>query len=286
MAIGSPTVAYAIDLDYYHSPSRELGSYGANGKAIVQTWFGSLFAYQYTHAFFDLRNIHDSRGVDWWQNSTDATIANRQFCLDQNVSYGYEQYVWGLSSSYTQGATYLGEIGALPVGNSSGVTHNGFVNPNVIACAIGMLPTEAGDTLTSMKSDANVWYGDGFDGEYGFIGSFKNSSPRVYADYFVGIDLGSALIMTSNYEDSGLIWNNFMNATTRYGDMRNLLTQLGFRLNTDPNFYMDPNDISAKSQFAYGFIDGTDTAFQLSVDLASVDSGKKYQGREPEDCSW
>ncbi|MBL7156758.1 MAG: hypothetical protein ISS92_01205, partial [Candidatus Omnitrophica bacterium] len=272
LAIGSPNTQYAIDPDCYYSVRRELGSYATDGKAIVKTWFGSLFAYQYPHAFFDLRDMHDARNLDLWQNSTDATIANRQFCLDEGAASGYNQHVWGISSAYEAGAQYTGELGAPPLASPGGVVHTGTINPSVVGCAISMLPQEAGDTLLSLKSDPNLWYGD----KYGFVGSFKNSTPPVYADYFVGIDLGSMLAMIANYNESGLIWNSFMDAATRYGTMRDLLTTLNFRPNADPKFYVDTDDISAKSQFAYGLIDSTNPTYQISFGLTSVTPNTEY----------
>lgn len=274
LAIGSPVPEHAVNPDLYYSMRRELGSYGADGKAIVRTWFGSLFAYQYTNAFFDLRNMHDARNVDWWQNAVHATIANRQFCIDQDNAgdYGYNQNVWGLSSSYSIGATYVGESGAPPTGNPNGPTHDGTVNPSVVASAISMLTSEVGETLASMKSDPNLWRQD----TYGFVDSFKNSAPRIYSDYFVGLDLGVSLVMLANHTDSGLIWNNFMNTQTRYGTMRDLLTHLNFHPNSDSKLYIDVDDITPKSQFAYGSIDSANTTSQVSFNLTSVVPNSKY----------
>ncbi|MDP3790169.1 MAG: FG-GAP-like repeat-containing protein [Candidatus Omnitrophota bacterium] len=272
LAIGSPAPEHAVSPDLYYSARRELGSYGPDGKPIVRSWFGSLFAYQYVNAFFDLRDMHDDRNINLWQSAIDATIANRQFCMDQDGTDGYNQYVWGLSSAYSVGATYRGEYGAAPTGSPDGPVHDGTVNPSVVASSIGMLPGEVGQTLAYMKSDPLIWRQD----SYGFVDSFKNSDPRVYSDYFVGLDLGASLVMTANYTDSGIIWNNFMKAATRYGTMRGLLTELKFRPNSDPKLYVDVDDISAKSQFAYGYIGSDKPTAQISFDLAEVVPNSAY----------
>ncbi|MFA4981577.1 MAG: glucoamylase family protein [Candidatus Omnitrophota bacterium] len=273
LAIASPDTAHALSADQYYAPWRELGSYGANGKPLVKTWYGSLFAYQFPHAFFDLRDKHDARNVDWWQNTKDAVIANRQFCIDQDGAYGYDQTSWGLSSSYmVESVGYHGDYGALPLANPPGPSHDGTVNTSVVASSIGVLPLEAEQALTAWKGDANLW----IDDEYGFLASFKNGAPRTYADFFVGIDLGAALAMLSNHIYSGIIWNSFMNAQTHYGTMNDLLTQLDFRSNTDPKHYLDIDDITAKSQFAYGFIDSTNTTAQISFGLTQVTADSKY----------
>lgn len=267
LGIGSPNAQYALGPEYYHSFTRKPGSYGANGRPLVETWYGSLFAYQFAHAFFDLQDRHDSRNVDWWQSARDAAVANRQFCIGQGAAYGYSQNVWGLSSSYlTDSAVYRGEFGAPPLANPSGVVHDGTVNPSVVASAIGVLPLEVENALTYWKGDASLWRSD----KYGFVGSFKNANPRAYADYFVGIDLGSTVAMVANHIYTGLVNTSFMNAQTRYGTMQDLLAQLGFRPNTDNKHYIDMDDITEKAQFAYGFIDSVTPAGRISFNMAQA----------------
>ena len=272
LGVGSPTETYAVDPDFYYSAIRELGQYGADGKALVQTWFGSLFAYQFVHAFFDLRDVHDAQHVSWWQNTVDATKANRQFCIDQDSSYGYNQNVWGLSSVYEQGAVYAGNFGAPPLKNPGGATHNGFVNPSVVACAAGMLPQEALQTVTSMKTDQEIWHED----KYGFVDSFKNADPRLYADFFVGISLGSALAMVANETDGGVVRGHFMDGPTRYGTMRDVLTELAFKDNADSAYYVTTDDISPKSQFMYGLIDAGHPEAKIKFTLESVTPGRPH----------
>ncbi len=41
-----------------------------------------LFAYQYSHAFFDFRNKKDNEGTNWFENSRKATLANRNYCIE------------------------------------------------------------------------------------------------------------------------------------------------------------------------------------------------------------
>ncbi|MFA5500699.1 MAG: glucoamylase family protein, partial [Candidatus Omnitrophota bacterium] len=275
LAIGSPVPEHAISPDLYYSFRRAIGNYGVDGKPIVHNWFGSLFAYQYMNAFFDLRDMHDARNVDWWQNAVDATIANRQFCIDQdNIGgYGYNDNVWGISSAYAVGANYIGDYGAPPTGSPTGPTHDGTVNPSVVASAIGMLPDEVSAALAFMKSDSNIWRQD----SYGFIDSFKNSEPRVYSDYYVGLDLGASLVMSANHTNNGLIWNNFMNAQTRDGQiMWDVLAQLNFRPNSDPALHLDMDDITPKSQFAYGLVSQDNTNAQIVFNLADVVPDSQY----------
>src|SRR5439155_13999691 len=41
-----------------------------------------LFVHQFPHAWLDFRGRRDFDGRDFWQNSVDATLAQRQFCID------------------------------------------------------------------------------------------------------------------------------------------------------------------------------------------------------------
>ena len=38
-------------------------------KDIIYTYCGSLFTYQYSHAWIDFRNLIDINGVNWFKNS-------------------------------------------------------------------------------------------------------------------------------------------------------------------------------------------------------------------------
>ena len=52
LAAVSPEPGHAIPPETFYAIRKELGNYGANGNPMVKSWFGSLFAYQYTQAFF------------------------------------------------------------------------------------------------------------------------------------------------------------------------------------------------------------------------------------------
>ncbi len=112
LAVGAPTASNRIDAKYFYSFIRDLsevkGTDGANDKPMVNTYYGSLFAYQYPQAYFDLRGKRDREGIDWFYNTIMATLANRKFCRDHaddetaNRDDDYTTYktdVWGLTST-------------------------------------------------------------------------------------------------------------------------------------------------------------------------------------------
>lgn len=272
LAIGSPNASNAIGPECYYSTTQVLGHYGVSGKPLVQTWFGSLFAYQFPHVFLDMKNVHDARNISWWRNTMDATIADKQFCLDQDPAYGYNEYAWGLSSSFEPNSSnYIGDYGAPPMGDYS-PHHDGTINTSVLASAVNIMPQEVGNAILSMQEDNDLW----MDSEYGFVCSYRNASTREYADYYVGIDLGASMAIISNHIYSGVAWRGFMNSTSRYGTMYDLMSQLSFRSNTDPKIYIDVDDITEKSQFARVLVDANDTNAQIGFNLSSVTPSSSY----------
>ena len=60
-----------------------------------------LFVHQYSHAFVDFRGRRErATGIDWWQNSVDATRMHKAFCLSLAREFpGYEENVWGITAS-------------------------------------------------------------------------------------------------------------------------------------------------------------------------------------------
>jgi len=254
LASASPNTDYAIPPTTFYSFRRELGNYGANGNPMVKSWFGSLFVYQYPQAFFNFKDagnqpLYDREGVDWWQNSIDATIANKQFCNDNKANYAGQEDLWGLTAGYTSRLEYdtYDTYGAPPAGDTTFSTDvhgaDGTVFPSAAGGSIAILPDECGRALAKMKELYDKYAYKVWSDDYGFVSSFKmgadlDHTPSPIASFYTGIDLGVMLVMAEN-NNSGLIWNNFMNAETRYGTMRDLLTQLNFRPNSDPKIYID-----------------------------------------------
>ena len=58
------------------------------GKRIVYCYTGSIFTYQYSHAWIDFRSPgEDAAGIDYYANSVNATKANRDFCIDNAANH-------------------------------------------------------------------------------------------------------------------------------------------------------------------------------------------------------
>src|SRR5712692_905166 len=73
--------------------------------------FPPLFGHQYSHCWVDFRNIADgymrSRGIDYFENSRRATLAQRAYCAANPGGWvGYSDTLWGITASDDTGGTY------------------------------------------------------------------------------------------------------------------------------------------------------------------------------------
>jgi len=58
-----------------------------------------IFTYQFSFAWFDLRNMVDKSGVDWWENSVIAITSNRKYCIDNKGKFKtFGENSWGLTA--------------------------------------------------------------------------------------------------------------------------------------------------------------------------------------------
>ena len=219
LGAGSPT--HPIDKKVYYAFKRYKGSY--KGNSFICSWFGSLFTYQFSHAFIDFRGIVDENGTDWYQNSVDATIANYQYCVDNPEHFNtFMKDQWGITASDTPSG-YSGLLGAYPSGNGNA---KNFKNDGTIACcgAIGSLPFAPDLVMPVFKNYATLLDGD-LVGDYGYVDAFNFDGYNVWvAKDVIGIDKGITVLMIENYR-SEIIWKTFMDIDY----IQNALGVLGFR---------------------------------------------------------
>jgi len=159
---------------------------------------GPLFTHQYAHAWFDFRGRRDAH-ADYWRNSIDATLAQRDWCAAQTARFPrWSQDLWGLTAS--DGAH----------GYVAWEASDGIVDGTVVPCApAGSLPFAPRECLAALRrmravGGAEVW------GRYGFADAFNPETGWVSPDV-IGIDVGITLLMAENLR-SGLVWRIFMEA--------------------------------------------------------------------------
>lgn len=202
LAAGSPT--HPMDKDVYYSFKRRGGRYG-DGEFFINSWFGSIFTYQFSHAWIDFRDRVDEKNTDWFENSVRASRANYEFCMDNEDGYKtFDGKAWGLSACDTP-TGYRG-LGAPPSGTDDN-QHivDGTIPPAGAAGSIVFLPDETIEALNHYYTEfPELW------GEYGFKGAYNLDYKDGWFDEdYVGIDKGITLLMIQNYEDE-FVWNIFM----------------------------------------------------------------------------
>jgi hypothetical protein len=96
LGVASPT--HPINKEMYQDMKKEKADY-EEIKNIIYTYCGTLFTYQFSHAWIDFRNRTDSSGIDWFENSKKATLANRQYCIENMDRYKtFGENSWGLTA--------------------------------------------------------------------------------------------------------------------------------------------------------------------------------------------
>ncbi|MFN3691650.1 MAG: glucoamylase family protein [Fervidobacterium sp.] len=200
LGAGTPNEKYKIDDTVYYSFKRNYGSYRT--EKFIHSWFGSLFTYQYSHAWIDFRNYVDKFGVNWYTNSVLASMANYYFCQDNKEKYKSFTIGWGVTACDTPNG-YNGLLGTPPSGNNNTVHQiDGTLAPSGALGSIVFTPKE------SLWALDNYYKMPQLVGKYGLKDSF-NLDLNWFATDYIGIDKGITLLMIANYKDE-FIWKIFM----------------------------------------------------------------------------
>ncbi len=202
LAAASP--AHPVNPEMFYTFKRLRGSYGELPE-FIYTWLGSLFTFQFSHAWFDLRNVVDRDGVDWWENSVIATKVNRQYCIDHHSAFKtFGENAWGLTACDGPHG-YSGRYGCAPSGyHNEQHRPDGTVPPAGAAGSIVFTPKDSIAALRYYLQFPELW------GEYGFKDGYNHdTSPHWYASDVIGIDKGITLLMIENYR-SEFVWKTFM----------------------------------------------------------------------------
>ncbi|MGC4074556.1 MAG: glucoamylase family protein [Nibricoccus sp.] len=160
-----------------------------------------LFAHQYAHAWFDFRGKRDHY-ADYWQNSVDATLAQRDWCADLAQKFTlWSRTLWGVTAS-DSARGYMDWGG--PTGGSERL--DGTLVPCAPGGSLPFAPRECLDSLRNMRAIG----GDRVWGRYGFADAFNPQTGWVSHDV-IAIDVGITLVMAENLR-SEFVWRHFMRA--------------------------------------------------------------------------
>lgn len=190
----------------------------ADYGSFYSTYTGSIFTYQFSHAWIDFNQYADSTGYNWFINSVNACDAAIAYAKAQTSKYvGINSRSWGMSACDGPNG-YVGPYGSGP---SAGNAHqvDGTVPAYGALASIVFKPTEA------ISAAVNYYSFDRFWSKYGFKDAYNlsYSSNGWFANDIIGIDKGITIIMIENYL-SQMIWKIFMEIEY----IQNGLINLGF----------------------------------------------------------
>jgi len=174
----------------------------------------------------------DEDGVDWFENSVQASIAAYDYAVAASQSYAtLSDVAWGLTASDGPDG-YKGNYGNLP---SLG---GNYIDGTLAPCgAIGSIVFTPELVIPAIENYASI---PALQSKYGFrdaynLGLTESALPTVrrpnaaipdggwFNDWVIGIDKGITVLMIENYR-SDLIWHYFMqNEFVQKG-----LSELGF----------------------------------------------------------
>lgn len=193
---------FPVGEEAYYGFTRHYAKYG-DGRPFIHSWFNSIFTYQYSHAWIDFRPYTDREGVNWFDNSVEASLAHVRYATKMEPKYEtLGANAWGLTASDGPNG-YEGRYGAPPSGYDN-TMH--FIDDTIApAGAIGSILFVPEDVQRAMLN----YYGiERLKGRYGFFDAYNLAEDWFDSDV-IGIDKGVSLLMLANYQD-GFVHNLMM----------------------------------------------------------------------------
>ena len=208
LAIGSTTHPIAASSwDQFARPTLDY-----SGLTYITNYSAPLFIHQFSHAWFDFRNVQDVY-ANYFNNSVTATHAHKLFCLSLAAQFpDYQDDLWGITASDTQNNAYQAWGGPPTMGPI-----DGSVVPSAAAGSLPFTPSICIPVLRTIY--------DKFPqarGRYGFVGAF-NPLTGWYDPDVVGIQTGITMLMAENQRGS-FVWDTFM----KNPETQSAMTAVGF----------------------------------------------------------
>lgn len=200
--LGTASPTYPVPANIYKGFSRDTVKYGE--LEFRHSPGGALFTHQYSHAWFNFKEVEDDDGINWFNNSVKATLAAKQYCNDNPdnfTTFAESEHAWGLTAC--DGPFGYKAYGAGPFHPSCDkFINDGTIAPAAAAGSIVFTPVQSIAALNYFYQNVpELW------GKYGFWDSYnRDVSPNWVSDRVIGIDKGATLLMIENYQ-SGLIWD-------------------------------------------------------------------------------
>ncbi len=190
---------HMMDKSIYYNFIRDRGNY--KQYEFIYSWHGSLFTYQYSHAYIDFKNKIDRDGVDWFTNSVNASLAAHQYAVDEEGKFkSFHGLSWGLTACANKDG-YSGRYGSPPCGEGR-LYNDGTIAPCGAIGSIVFTPELSISSINYFYSKYNLV------NDYGLLDSYNEDIDYV-CPYYISIDKGISMVMISNYL-KGTIWKYFM----------------------------------------------------------------------------
>ncbi len=196
--LGIASATSPLPLESWYAWSRPAVTYA--GRTYI-SGAPPLFVHQYTQAWIDFRKHHEKRppNTNWCDNSVEATLAHRQFCIDLNGQFpGYSEGVWGITAS--DSAKGYKAWGGPPATRT--------IDGTVVPCAAGGSLMLAPEICLPAMMQMQRQFGERIYKRYGFVDAFHPTNGWTDPDV-IGIDVGITLLSAENLR-SGRIWSWFM----------------------------------------------------------------------------
>jgi len=189
--LGTASPTYPLPVTAWDGISRESFKYKER-QFTVAAGENCLFEHQYPQVWLDLNGWVDKKKFDYFINSTEATQANYESCMENASKYkAFAEGFWGLTACD-------GPSGYVVNGAPYGAC-DGTVAPTASLGSIPFAPKLAMDQMKKYFEHKNrIW------GKYGLVDSF-NMDKDWFASAYLGIDEGPILLMIENYR-TGMIW--------------------------------------------------------------------------------
>ncbi len=210
LGAGNPNENHRITSLFYKNFTKNVGSYG--GISHIYSWFGSIFTYQYSQAFFNFKKYNDDKGRNWFENSVNASKTARQFCIDKKDTYKtYSENSWGLTACDVP-TGYSGLLGASPRGyQDNSVEYTGLAGTIAPTGAIGSMPFTPEESYEALKYFQSL---SGLnDSAFGLRDSFNLDfyGNEWYCADIIGIDKGIEVLQLYNFKNTDFVCDLAMN---------------------------------------------------------------------------
>ena len=172
--------------------------------------FAPLFGHQYSQMYIDFRGIQDNymreKGIDYFENSRRATMANRAYCIDNPGNFvGYDENTWGLTACDGPGSIETDSMEYFAYwargAAATEVRDDGTIAPTAAGGSIPFAPEECILALENMY----IKFGNNLYGKYGFRDAFNETTGWFDKDY-IGINKGPTVIQIQNFRNE-FIWD-------------------------------------------------------------------------------